>query len=186
MNNITLIYVREFLPTSADDPILSTLRDLFVRSSDEFYTQTETQLQLTSDKSLLQWLDETFDVEEQKILAEEYRCLLLCGNENDDPKEIILGFLTLKEENEISVYIAHVATRLESKRRGYGTQLLQHLRNIYPPNTQYWGLCGRTNRPALQFCLKQGARFMENDEIAEKYGYDPLLYAGFDFVDTIP
>jgi GNAT superfamily N-acetyltransferase len=74
---------------------------------------------------------------------------------------------------------------LEFKRRGYGAQLLQHLRNTYPPNTQYWGLCRRANRPALQFYLKQGARFMESDEVATKYDYDPSFYAAFEFVDPI-
>ncbi len=75
---------------------------------------------------------------------------------------------------------------MEFKRRGYGTQLLQHLRNIYPPNTHYLGLCRQANQPALQFLLKQGASYMKTDEIATKYGYHPSFYAAFEFVDTIP
>jgi GNAT superfamily N-acetyltransferase len=183
---ITRVYVREFLPQSTRDPTFSILRNLFVRSFDEFYKQIETQLNLKSDKNLIQWLDETYDEEQESILKKEYRCFLLCGNENQDSNEIILGFLTLKEEEEGSIYIAQVAVRLDIKRRGYGAQLLQHLRSIYPPHTQYWGLCRRANRPALQFYLKQGAKFMKNDEVAQKYGYDPSLYAGFEFVDTVP
>jgi len=183
---ITRVHVREFLPESARDPTFSILRNLFVRSFDEFYKQIETQLNLKSDKNLIQWLDETYDEEQEAILAKQYRCFLLCGNENQDSNEIILGFLTLKEEEEGSICIAQVAVRLDIKRRGYGAQLLQHLRNIYPPHTQYWGLCRRANRPALQFYLKQGAKFMKNDEVAQKYGYDPSLYAGFEFVDTVP
>jgi ribosomal protein S18 acetylase RimI-like enzyme len=182
---ITRVYVREFLPKSDRDPIFLTLRNLFVRSFDEYYKQIENELNLNSDQSLLQWLDETFDSEQENILSGKYRCVILCDYENQDSKEIIVGFLTLKEE-EGSIYIAQVAIRLDIKRRGHGGQLLQHLRNIYPSNTRYVGLCRRSNKPALHFYLKQGANFMEDDEVASKYEYNPTLYAGFEFVDTVP
>ncbi|UJR29187.1 hypothetical protein I4U23_010401 [Adineta vaga] len=184
--DLTNVVVKEFLPTSARDPTFPILRELFVRSFDEFYKEIETQLRLKSQKSLIQWLDETFDEEQEAILSKEYRCFILYGNKDQDQKDIIFGFLTLKEEEEGSVYIAQVAVRAGDKRRGYGGQLLQHLRDIYPPNTHYYGLCRRANRPALQFYLKLGADFMKNDEIATKYGYDPELYAGFKFVDAVP
>jgi GNAT superfamily N-acetyltransferase len=184
-DNITRVYVREFLPASIQDPTFSVIRDLFVRSFDQFYQKIETQLNLKSEKNLLQWLDGTFDDEQKEILSGKYRCFLLCGTQEQDPKEIVLGFLTLREEGEGSVYIAQVAVRLDVKRRGYGAQLLQHLRNLYPLNTQYWGLCRRANWPALQFYLRQGATFMKDDDVATKYGYDPKLYAGFEFADTV-
>ncbi|CAF3610407.1 unnamed protein product, partial [Rotaria sp. Silwood2] len=167
------------------DPIFPVLRNLFVRSFNEYYKQIEVQLNLKSEKTLTQWLDETFNDERETILSGEYRCFILCSNQCQDLKDNILGFLTLKEEKKGSIYIAQVAVRLDIKRRGYGVQLLQHLRNIYPPNTYYWGLCRRANRPALQFYLKNGAKFMTDDDVATKYGYDPTLYAGFEFLDTI-
>jgi GNAT superfamily N-acetyltransferase len=93
--------------------------------------------------------------------------------------------LTLTEEEKGSIYIAQCAIEAENKRRGYGARLLQHLRTIYPPGTFYWGLCRRANRPALNFYLKQGAKFMDDEEVAKKYGYDPALYTGFQFTDDI-
>ncbi|CAF4407713.1 unnamed protein product [Rotaria sp. Silwood2] len=182
---IVHVNVQEFKPTSINDPIFPVLRNLFVRSFDEYYKQIEVQLNLKSEKTLTQWLDETFNDERETILSGEYRCFILCSNQCQDLKDNILGFLTLKEEKKGSIYIAQVAVRLDIKRRGYGVQLLQHLRNIYPPNTYYWGLCRRANRPALQFYLKNGAKFMTDDDVATKYGYDPTLYAGFEFLDTI-
>ncbi|CAF1422124.1 unnamed protein product [Adineta steineri] len=181
------VYVREFIPTTPRDPTFSILRHLFVRSFDEFYNKIENQLNLKSQKNLLQWLDETFDEEQECILSRKYRCFILYTYDKNDLKETISGFLTLKEEEEQgSIYIAQVAVHLGMKRRGYGAQLLKHLRDIYPANTKYWGLCRRANRPALQFYLKLGAQFMENDDIATKYGYNPELYTGFEFVDTVP
>ncbi|CAF0850951.1 unnamed protein product [Adineta steineri] len=180
------VYVREFIPTTPRDPTFSILRNLFVRSFDEFYNKIENQLNIKSQKNLLQWLDETFDEEQELILSRKYRCFILYTYDKNDLKEIISGFLTLKEEEQGSVYIAQVAVHLDMKRRGYGAQLLKHLHDIYPANTKYWGLCRRANRPALQFYLKLGAQFMENDDIATKYGYNPELYTGFEFVDTVP
>ncbi|CAF1053596.1 unnamed protein product [Rotaria sordida] len=179
------VNVQEFKPISIDDPILLSLRNLFIRSFDEYYKQIEAQLNLKSDKTLKEWLDETFNDEKNSILSGTYRCFILCSDEYQDSKENVLGFLTLKDEGEGSIYIAQVAVRLDIKRRGYGVQLLQHLRQVYPPNTHYWGLCRRANRPALQFYLKNGAKFMNDDDVATKYGYDPTLYAGFEFLDTV-
>lgn len=186
--NITRTYVREFLPKSDRDPIFSVLRHLFVISFDDFYKNIEAELKLTSGITLIQWLDETFNEEQEAILSKKYRCFLLCGNENQNPNEIILGFLTLKEEEkeEGLIYIAQVALRPELKRRGFGGQLLLHLRNVYPPNTKYVGLCRRSNYPARNFYLKLGAKFMDDDTVARKYKYNSDLYAGFEFVDTMP
>ncbi|CAF1251652.1 unnamed protein product [Rotaria sp. Silwood1] len=179
------VEVQEFKPTSINDPIFSVLRNLFIRSFDEYYKQIEAQLNLKSDKTLIQWLDETYNDEQESILSGKYRCFILCSNQYQDLKDNVVGFLTLREETEGSIYIAQVAVRLDVKRRGYGVQLLQHLRHVYPPNTYYWGLCRRANRPALQFYLKNGAKFMNNDDVATKYGYDPTLYAGFEFFDPV-
>ena len=182
---VAQVHVEEFKPTSPGDPTLLTLRNLFVRSFAEFYKQIEADLKLKSGKNLIQWLDETFDGEQEALLKREYRCFVLCTNENINSNDSILGFLTLKEEDQGSIYIAQVAVRLGIKRLGYGIQLLRHLLNIYPPNTYYWGLCRRVNRPALQFYLKIGAKFMTDDDIAIKYKYDPELYAGFEFTSTV-
>lgn len=137
--------------------------------------------------TLMEWLQGTFDEMQVDILHKRQRCFMLCSNDEtvkDDIKQGIVGFLTLKEEEQNgSIYIAQCAIEAENKRRGYGTCLLQHLRTIYPPGTFYWGLCRRANRPAVNFYLKHGAKFMDNEEVAIKYGYDPALYTGFHFLD---
>lgn len=161
------------------------LRNLFICSFNDFYKQIEIKFNLKSNKSLAEWLDETFNSEQEAILSGQYRCFILSNTANQQWMEKIVGFLTVKEEKQGSIYIAQVAIRLDNKRRGFGAQLLKHLRDIYPPNTYYWGLCRRANRPALQFYLKHGATFMKDDDVAMKYGYDPTLYTGFEFVDNV-
>jgi len=164
------------------------LRELFVRSFDQFYKEIQSQLKLKTNKSLIEWLQETFDEMQDEMLSQKCRCFMLCSSDDpieNDNKSGIIGFLTLKEEEKGSIYIAQCAIKAESKRRGYGACLLQHMRNIYPPGTFYWGLCRRANRPALNFYLKQGAKFMDDEEVAIKYGYDPALYTGFHFTDSI-
>jgi GNAT superfamily N-acetyltransferase len=136
----------------------------------------------------MEWLQETFDEMQDDILNKRQRCFMLCSTDEtvkNDSKQGIVGFLTLTEEEKGSIYIAQCAIEAENKRRGYGARLLQHLRTIYPPGTFYWGLCRRANRPALNFYLKQGAKFMDDEEVAKKYGYDPALYTGFQFTDDI-
>lgn len=178
--------VKEFLPRSIDDPILPILRELFVRSFDEFYKEIEVQLKLSTNLTLIQWLRETFDEMQEEMLIKKCRCFMLCTVDSlvkYDSKQGIIGFLTLKEEENSSVYIAQCAIAAESKRRGYGARLLQYLRTIYPPGTYYWGLCRRANKPAVSFYMKLGATFMKDDEVATKYKYDPKLYTGFEFID---
>jgi ribosomal protein S18 acetylase RimI-like enzyme len=178
--------VREFLPRIARDPILPILRELFVRSFDQFYKEIEAQLKLKTSKTLVEWLQETFDEMQDEMLTKQCRCFMLCSSDDtaeNDNRQGIIGFLTLKEEANGSVYIAQCAIEAESKRHGYGARLLQHLATIYPPGTSYWGLCRRANIPAVKFYLKQGAKFMDNEEVATKYGYDPTLYTGFQFND---
>ncbi|CAF1335491.1 unnamed protein product [Rotaria sp. Silwood1] len=179
--------VQEFLPSSAHDPILSILRELFVHSFDHFYKEIEVQLKLKSNKTLIEWLQETFDEMKDEMLTKKCRCFMLCSSDTvkNYKTQGIVGFLTLKEEGKGSVYISQCAIEAENKRRGYGARLLLHLRTIYPPGTSYWGLCRRANIPAVKFYLKQGAKFIDNEEIATKYGYDPALYTGFQFTDTI-
>jgi len=174
------------LPHIARDPILSILRKLFVRTFDQFYKEIEAQLKLQTNKTLFEWLQETFDEMQDEMLAKKCRCFMLCSSDDaakNDNKQGIIGFLTLKEEENGSVYIAQFAIEAELKRRGYGARLLQYLGTIYPPGTSYWGLCRRANIPAVKFYLKQGAKFMDNEEVATKYGYDPTLYTGFQFTD---
>ena len=172
--------VEEFLPLTSEDKRLEALRELFIRSFDQFYREIEEKLRLIEGTTLEKWLNETFDTIEHDLLDRKSRCFILCRN--DDNKEII-GFLTLSEEENNSVYIGQCAIKPEAKRRGYGAHLLQHLRNVYPRGTTYLGLCRRANTPAIHFYLKQGANLMGDDEIALKYKYDPILYTGFQFVD---
>jgi ribosomal protein S18 acetylase RimI-like enzyme len=123
---------------------------------------------------------------EDDILNKQQRCFMLCSTDEtikNDSKQGIVGFLTLKEEEKGSIYIAQCAIEAENKRRGYGAYLLQHLQTIYPPGTYYCGLCRRANRPAINFYLKQGAKFIDDEDIAKKYYYDPELYTGFQFTD---
>ena len=183
------IFVQEFLPRTADDSILPILRELFIHSFDEFYIEIEIQLKLKMNKSVAEWLNETFDEMQDDMLNRKQRCFILCSSDETtkkDRKQGIIGFLTLTEEEKGSVYVAQFAIDAENKRRGYGTRLLQHLRVIYPPGTFYWGLCRRANRPAVNFYLKHGAKFIEDEEIANKYAYDPKLYTGFQFIDGAP
>jgi hypothetical protein len=183
-SNRSDVYIREFLPRSSRDPIFSILRNLFIRVFDNYYKHIEANLKLEAGKSLIQWLDETFDNEQEAILTKNSRCFILCTNENEDSKESIRGFLTLREEEEGSVYIAQFVIRGDMKRKGYGCQLLQNVRQMYPPNTLFWVLCRRADQPALQFYINQGAKFMKDFDIAKKYGYDPELYIGLEFVAT--
>ena len=181
------IYVREFLPRSAKDPTLPILRELFVHSFDDVYKNIEAQLKLKTKTNVKQWLHETFDEMQDNMISRKQRCFVLYSSEKstrNNGKERAIGFLTLTDEKG-SVYIAQFAIDAENKRRGYGTCLLQHLRSVYPPGTFYCGLCRRINDPAMKFYLKQGAKFIDNEEIATKYGYDQNLYTGFQFTDAV-
>ncbi|CAF0952603.1 unnamed protein product [Rotaria magnacalcarata] len=181
------VVVREFLPRTSHDPILPVLRELFVLSFNDFYKEIEAQLKIKSNKTLVKWLQETFDEMQDELLDKKSRCFMLCSSDIfvDDKTYGILAFLTLKEEKKGSVYIAQCAVEAEKKRHGYGAHLLRHLGMIYPSGTYYWGLCRRANLPAVKFYLKQGATLMDDEDVAEKYGYDPTLYTGFQFTDTI-
>lgn len=120
------------------------------------------------------------------MLNRKCRCFLLClpdQNDENNPSGVY-GFLTLKEEKNEPIYIAQCAINPIIKRKGYGSRLLQHLRDVYPRGTNYVGLCRRANEPAIQFYLKLGAKFMESTEVAKKYNYDPELYIGFRFCDS--
>ena len=184
--SIDKVIVQEYLPRTVHDPVLPVLRELFVRSFDEFYQEIEVQLKLKMNKTLIVWLQETFDEMQDEMLTKKCRCFMLCSTDvaKNSNTQGIIGFLTLKEEGKGSVYIAQCAIEAGSKRHGYGGRLLQHLRTVYPPGTFYWGLCRRANTPAVKFYLKQGATFMSNEEVAAKYGYDSDLYTGFQFADS--
>ncbi len=159
-----------------------------MRSFDQFYQEIEAQLKLKTGKTLVHWLQETFDEMQDEMLTKQCRCFMLCSSDDttkNNNRQGIIGFLTLKEEANGSVYIAQCAIEPESKRRGYGARLLQHLRTIYPPGTSYSGLCRRANRPAVNFYLKQGAKFIDDEEVANKHGYDSTLYTGFQFTDGV-
>ena len=179
------IYVREFLPRTANDPILPVLRELFVHSFDQFYKEIEVQLKLKVHDTVGDWLHATFDEMQDNMLSRSQRCFILCSRDQVEKNQGVIGFLTLTEEEKGSVYVAQVAIDPENKRRGYGTHLMQYLRSVYPPGTFYWGLCRRANRPAVNFYLKHGAKFIDDEEVGTKYGYDPKLYTGFQFNDGI-
>lgn len=173
------VQVEEYSPTNSEDLDLSRLRELFIRSFDEFYREIEKQLKLKEGKTINQWLGATFDETRAELFAKKSRCFILFPR---DDRDNILGFFTVKEE-ENSIYIAQCAIKPEAKRKGYGRYLLEHLRSVYPQGMTYWGLCRRANIPATHFYLKLGAKFMEDEQVAKKYDLDPELYTGFIFID---
>lgn len=143
-------------------------------------------MKLETNTTLIQWLDETFNETQQAMLQRQTRCFMLCSLDDEvenEKNQGIIGFLIVKEEADGSIYIAQCAIDAQSKRCGHGSRLIRHLGSIYPPNTYYCGLCRRANEPAVKFYLKQGAKIMDDKEVATKYKYDPQLYAGFHFTD---
>ncbi|CAF1284117.1 unnamed protein product [Adineta ricciae] len=178
--------VCEFFPESNDDPVFSVLRELFIHSFDDFYKHVEMELKIEEGKTLRQWLRETFDNMQSEIITKQCRCFILWAVDPlyNNNRQNAIGFLTLKDQEKGSVYIAQCCIDADFKRHGFGGRLLEYLRTVYPPGTFYCGLCRRVNQPAIHFYLKQGAMFMNGDEVAKKYKYDPKLYVGFEFKDN--
>ena len=178
--------IEEFVPTSSYDPRFFVLRKLFVDSFEDIDRQLEEQLNPRPKTNLTQWIEETFDEQQTMILSKQYRCFLLTDVDRTDTNENILAFLTLTEKDDKQIYIGQVAVRRDVQRRGYARQLFQHILDRYPKNTRYRGIIRRANQPALQFFVKHGATFLDNHLLATEYGYDPALYVGFQFFETIP
>ncbi|CAF1342539.1 unnamed protein product [Didymodactylos carnosus] len=173
--------VKEYIPKSDRDIELPALRSLFIESFDDFYKEIEPRLQLRSDTTLRNWLNETFDEMQEEMVKKKSRVFLLTTGTSVSN---ILGFMQIKEENDTNtVYISQVAVHASLKRKGFGGLLLQHLLMVYPTGKTYTGLCRRANDPALQFYIKNGAVIMPDDVVAQKYGYDPVKYLGFQYVD---
>jgi ribosomal protein S18 acetylase RimI-like enzyme len=173
-------HVQEFIQTSNNDPILAELRRLFVASFYEYYKTIEPQLDLPAGKTLLLWLEQAFDEEVDELFSHRCRCFLALSSST------IVGFLTTQESKNDSngIYISQCAVDPACKRQGYGLQLLQHLSTIFPSATSYTCLCRRVNKPALDFYEKCGAKLIDDDRIATKYGYNPVNYLGFQFSNT--
>lgn len=179
--------VKEYIPTDSSDRILPILREIFVNSFDQYYQIIETDLKLKENTKLRDWLHEVFDDMEKEMLEQKCRCFMLRSSEEEEETEYnlgIIGFLTLEEKDDGSIYIAQCAIDAQSKQCGYGSRLIQHLREVYPRGTYYWGLCRRANKPAVNFYVKLGAKFISDKTVANKKGYDSTLYAGFEFTDT--
>ena len=176
--------VKEFIPQHASDAILSILREIFVKSFHQYYKEIQIELKLQENKDLLEWLHEVFDEMQTEMLERKCRCFMLSSTDVADSKnQGIIGFLTLEEREGGIIYIAQCAIDAQSKKCGYGSRLFQHLRQVYPPGTYYWGLCRRANKPAVSFYAKLGAKFIDDKNVADKKGYDSSLYAGFEFTD---
>ena len=178
--------VKEFIPQNVSDAILPILREIFVNSFHQYYQEIQNELKLKENKNLREWLHEVFDEMQMEMLERKCRCFMLCSTDETESKnqnQGIIGFLTLEEREQGTVYIAQCAIDARSKQCGYGSRLIQHLREVYPPGTYYWGLCRRANKPAVSFYAKQGAKFIDDKNVADTKGYDSSLYAGFEFTD---
>jgi ribosomal protein S18 acetylase RimI-like enzyme len=173
--------VEEFKPTKKNDSQLTELRNLFVSSFYEYYKTIGSQLNLPEGKTLQHWLEETFDEEADKLLSGKRRCFLIF---TQSFSSIIAGFLTTRErENDLNeVYISQCAINPTYKRQGYGSHLMKDLPNFFPSATLYTGVCRRLNQSALNFYEKYGAKRIDDDQIATKYGYNPKDYLGFQFI----
>ena len=185
--DLNKIVIKEFVPRTSKDPNFPALCKLFVGSFDQFYHEIEVKLKLKTGQTLVNWLQKTYDGMEKEMLKKKCRCFILCIPERSDESNPsgVYGFMTVKENGNGPVYIAQCAINPNIKRNGYGSRLLQHLREVYPPGTTYVGLCRRANDPAIQFYLKLGAKFIDNKEVAEKYHYDPELYSVLQFQDAM-
>jgi ribosomal protein S18 acetylase RimI-like enzyme len=170
-------FVEEFIPTNNNDPILIKLRPLFVSSFYQYYKTVESQLNLPAGKSLLSWLEQTFDEEADELLSHKCRCFVIY---TPTPSSAIAGFLTVADsKNEPhGIYISQFAIDPIFKRKGYGLLLLKHLMSVYPSGTSFTCLCRRVNKPALDFYEKCGAKFIDDNLVATQYGYNPLDYLG--------
>ena len=169
-------HVEEFVPTSNKDPTLTELRRLFISSFYEYYKTIESQLNLPIGASLLVWLEKAFDEEVDELLSHECRCFLVFTSSS-----VIAGFLTTKDnKTDVNgIYLSQCAVDPTFKRKGYGLLLLKHLTTVFPSTASYSCLCRRVNKPALKFYEKCGAKLMDDDQIATKYGYNPADYLGF-------
>lgn len=175
--------MKEFTPTSRSDPLFKILRDVFEKSFQPHYTEILSQLHLEPGLSLKGWMRKTFDGLQCKLVAKEWRCFTIC-DQSDLNK--IIGLMTTKQEYESdgSLYVAQFCVHPCYKRRGFGSKLLRGLFEFFPSQTKFVGLCRRANRPALQFYLKNGARYCDDPEIAKKWDYPPDLYVGLEFTGT--
>ena len=178
------VVATEFLPSAANDPLLPILRKVYVESLSDYYEEIQHQLSLGAGKTLHDFLNATFNDMQEEMLAKTCRCVILRFTTDEvietRPTSVV-GLMTMKDEGHGCVYIAQLAIDPTYKRRGYGTQLLQHLRVLYPPGTTYHGLCRQANVPAIQFYLKIGASIIDSKPLAEKYHYDPKIYTGLQF-----
>lgn len=171
------IIIEEFRPKFARDGMFPVLGELFVRS----FTSAYKQMKMSLDSDLHEWLEEQFDEEQAAILAGEHRCFTLCDRQYTRFHQSILAFVTVREDDFNSVYLAYLVVRQDVKRQGYGWQLVQYLHRTFPTNTRFWTIIRKRNQAAAQFYDKYGATAIADDELRDKYGYDPDEYLGFDW-----
>lgn len=162
--------VEEYVPKDANDVELLALRRLFVDTFYENYQRIESLLNLDTGKALLPWLEEGFDDMQNKMLTKEFRTFIIRY------ESVIAGLMTVKEMSEKLVYISQLAIHTSFKRRGYGDMLMNHLVNIYGSNMTCEILCRRVNKPALDFYLKKGAKIVDDEQLANKYGCNSTDY----------
>lgn len=181
------VIATEFLPSALNDPLLPVLRTVYIESLREYYKQILHQLSIGAGQTLDDFLNTTFNKMQEEMLAKTCRCVILRFTTDTVIKTTptgVVGLMTVKDEEDGCVYIAQLAIDPAYKRRGYGRQLLQHLRVIYPQGTTYHGLCRRANTPAIQFYLKAGAILIDSEPLAKKYRYNPEIYTALEFKDT--
>jgi len=171
-------YVEEFIPKTKQDPIVNELCRIFISAFYEFYRTIESELNISNDKTLKTWLEETANETFDDVCSYQARCFIIYTS-----AKCIAGFLTTKiDENYASnVYLSQCAIDPKFKQQGYGRILLQFLSSIYPPETIYFGFCRRINQPALDFYRKCNATFPDNEQLIINYGYNPRDYLVFQF-----
>ena len=131
--------VKEFIPQHASDAILSILREIFVKSFHQYYKEIQIELKLQENKDLLEWLHEVFDEMQMEMLERKCRCFMLCSTDETESKnqnQGIIGFLTLEEREQGTVYIAQCAIDARSKQCGYEVALF----SIYVTGLSAWNV----------------------------------------------
>ena len=175
------IVIQEFRPNFAHDPMFPVLEELFVRS----FTPVYNRMHMSFDGDLREWLENIFDQERTAILAREHRCFTLSDRRGTQLSDRVLAFVTVREDESNSVYLAQLVVRQDLKRQGFGSQLVQHLCRTFPGNTRFWTIIRQRNQVASQFYHAMDATIIPAAELREKDGYDPQEYLGFEWRDLL-
>ena len=177
--------IEDFTPISTSDPILPILRRLFLRSFEDIYQKNLSELDFQSNDDLQHWLEDTFDEEQQQLIDQQHHCLLLSDKNLPKSPKNLFAFLTFVEEDSDRIYLSQLVVRTDLKRQGCASQLLQHLRQMYPNTVKYYSLLRRINQPALKLFLKHGATIVPDEQIERDYQHDPKEYIAIELTHSI-